>query len=292
MKIRFIIILFFISTAQGYSQVYSEKDIKDLAQEIDLKIKGVDVNGMTARGCIAIGRTLIYQYDLPSEWDFPDNLKQEIISNFETAGLSKLYFNNNINIDFYYYLGNSLTKKISIKSHELNPYNFELSEHLDLTGHPKAKEVSMKIKTPKGWNISEGDRPNVLKKFVFEGNTFVVLIKNNLTFFSREESRKLLSKPENTDLFLLELMDMLTNSKILDTQIVTIDNYPALEFEIQGEMERSGITFNMFMKGWLILHEDKVITLQAAGHNKEEFQALRDVYSSIVNSVIFPEQYY
>lgn len=284
----FFFLIFYLNT---YSQSFSENDIKKLALEVDKKIKGVDVDGMTARGCIALGRTLVYQYDIPANWEFPNNMKTEIINNFETAGLSKFYFQNGINVLFYYYHQNSLIKKINIQSSELSPFKFELSEYINLTGHPKAKEVSLKFKYPEKWEVLEGDRPNVVKKFVFDSNTFLILIKDNFTFLSRKETRTLLSDEEFSNQLLQEFTGILKNSRILEKKLITVDRYPALEYTVEGEMERSGIEFKLLMKGWYIFHEDKAIIFQAAGSNKSEFQSLENLYTSIINSVIFPEQY-
>lgn len=37
---------------------------------------------------------------------------------------------------------------------------------IDLSGHPKAKGISMAIKHPSDWVAKEGERPNIVKKFV------------------------------------------------------------------------------------------------------------------------------
>ena len=45
------------------------------------------------------------------------------------------------------------------------------------------------------------------------------------------------------------------------------------------------------MKFWVIFYEDKVISLQGGGADNGEFRLLENLYNSITNSVIFPEQY-
>ncbi len=56
-------------------------------------------------------------------------------------------------------------------------------------------------------------------------------------------------------------------------------------------MERSGLTFPVIMKCWVVFYEDKIIFLQAMGIDNPEFRALEQLYFLITNSVIFPEQY-
>ena len=36
---------------------------------------------------------------------------------------------------------------------------------IDLTGHPKAKGIALAIKYPSDWEVKEGERPNIVKKF-------------------------------------------------------------------------------------------------------------------------------
>lgn len=275
-----------------FSQTFSESDIKKLAEQVNKQIKGVDIgNGITAKGCLSIGRTLIYQYEVPGYWEAPNNIKEEIISNLKTAGAAKTYFLNNIDVDFYYYKGNSLAKKVSVKSNEFSTFNIELGEYVSIKDHPKAKEVNLKLKVPVGWDVKEGDRPNIVKKFTNEGNTYLILIKDNVTFFSRKQIREALQEDNFVKEFVQEASSFLKNPQVIDQSVVTIDTYPTVQFKVKGKMERSGLTFPIIMKCWVVFYEDKIIFLQAMGVDNSEFRALELLYTLITNSVIFPEQY-
>lgn len=273
-------------------QSISESDIKELAEQVNQQIKGIDIgNGITARGCFSNGRTLIYQYNVPEYWEAPENIKNEVISNLKTSGAAKTYFLYNINVDFYYYKGKSLTEKVSVKSNEFSMFNYELGEYLSIKDHPKAKDVNLKVKVPVGWDVKEGDRPNIVKKFVNEGNIYLILIKDNMTFFSRNESKELLQDENFVKEFVIESSSFLNNPEVLDQSVMTLDTYPTVQFKVKGTMERSGITIPMIMKFWFIFYEDKIVTLQSGGMDNVEFKSLEQLYSSITNSVIFPEQY-
>lgn len=290
---RFLILnIFCFLSLTVFSQTFSESDIKKLAEHVNKQIKGVDIgNGITAKGCLSIGRTLIYQYEVPGYWEAPNNIKEEIISNLKTAGAAKTYFLNNIDVDFYYYKGNSLAKKVSVKSNEFSTFNIELGEYVSIKDHPKAKEVNLKLKVPVGWDVKEGDRPNIVKKFTNEGNTYLILIKDNVTFFSRNQIREALKEDNFVKEFVQEASSFLKNPQVIDQSVVTIDTYPSVQFKIKGKMERSGLTFPVIMKCWVVFYEDKIIFLQAMGIDNSEFRALEQLYSLITNSVIFPEQY-
>lgn len=290
---RYLILhIFCFLSLTVFSQTFSESDIKKLAEQVNKQIKGVDIgNGITAKGCLSIGRTLIYQYEVPGYWEAPNNIKEEIISNLKTAGAAKTYFLNNIDVDFYYYKGNSLAKKVSVKSNEFSTFNIELGEYVSIKDHPKAKEVNLKLKVPVGWDVKEGDRPNIVKKFTNEGNTYLILIQDNVTFFSRKQIREALQEDNFVKDFVQEASSFLKNLQVIDQSIVTIDTYPTVQFKVKGKMERSGLTFPIIMKCWVVFYEDKIIFLQAIGVDNSEFRALELLYTLITNSVIFPEQY-
>jgi len=288
--VAFIALSFFALTLFGQS--FSESDLKKLANKVNQQIKGVDIgNGITARGCLSLGRTLIYQYDVPSYWEPPVNIKKEVIANLKTAGAAKTYFLYDINVDFYYYKGNSLIKKVSVKSNEFSTYNFELGEYLSIKDHKKSKDVNLKLKVPQGWEVKEGDRPNIVKKFTKDGNTYLILIKDNMTFFSRSEIRELLSDESFVNEFVEESSSFMKNSEVIDKSVVTIDTYPSVTFKVRGKMEHLGITIPMIMRCWTVFYEDKIVFLQSMGVDNAEFRALEQLYFLITNSVIFPDQY-
>ena len=87
----------------SFSQSLSENEIRNLAQQINVKSKNLDLgNGITVRGCFAIGRTLVYQYDVDEFWYPLENMKDVLFPNFKAAGNAKIFFNNDIDVDFHF----------------------------------------------------------------------------------------------------------------------------------------------------------------------------------------------
>jgi hypothetical protein len=274
------------------AQSFTENDLKKMAHEINAQLKGTDLgNGITVRGCIAYSRTLVYQYDVDEFWYPPENMKEDLISNFKEAGNAKIFFNNDIDVDFHYYFGNKLQKRVSIKSNEFSNLNFDLGNFISIEGHPKAKGVNLKLKPPIDWKIEEGDRPNIVKKFVYENNSYMIIVKDNITFFSRNEVSELLEDDDYVNEFISDASSFLQYPEILNHDIVTIDKYPTLVFTMKGQMERSGIKMSLIFKNWIIFYEDKIVFLQCGGINNNEFYTLEGLFNLITNSVIFPEQY-
>jgi hypothetical protein len=54
---------------------------------------------------------------------------------------------------------------------------------IDLSGHPKAKGLSVKLKYPSNWEVEEGERPNIVKKFTkdySDGTAMMMFQINNI----------------------------------------------------------------------------------------------------------------
>jgi len=288
--IFFLIACCFVSVS--FSQSLSEGDIKKLAARINNELKGTDLgSGVTIRGCLAYGRTLVYLYDVFDEWSPEENMKEQFIANTKEAGISDDYFNNNINVELQYYYGNRLRKRITIKSNEFSDLNFSLGDYISIRGHPKAKGVNLKIKKPIGWELKEGDRPNIVMIFTYEINSYMIMVKDNITFFSKNESGELFRDDEYVREMISETNSFLKDAELINKRVVTIDSYPSFEFTIKGQLERSEISLKMKMKFWVIYYEDKIVFLLCNGLDNREFSTLEGLFNLMTNSVIFPDQY-
>ncbi len=169
--------------------------------------------------------------------------------------------------------------------------NFVLGDYLSIKDHPKSREVNLEIKVPVGWEVKEGDRPNVVKKFVNNGNSYVISIKENATFFTRKQIKKALEEDDFAKDLVKELTLYLITPQLINQSIVSIDSYPALQFRFKAKFERMGLILPIIMNSWIIFYEDKIIFLQSLRFDTPELIILEQLYSSITNSVILPEQF-
>jgi hypothetical protein len=276
---------------------YSVEDIDKLAAQVNQKIKRTSIgNGIIARDCSSVGKILILQFDIPFSWKSPNFVNNLIITNFKTTGAIKAHYENIIHLDYNYDKGNALVKKVSIKTKDLSRPNFTLGEHVSIKNHPKAKGVNMKLRVPIGWEVKEGNRPNIVKKFTYDGDSFMILVLDNVTFYSRKKMRETLQDDKYVDVYVQEFSEtlsqnLLKNSQVLDYSVVTVDTYPAIQIKIQGTVEHVGITMPIIIKCWAVFYEDKIILLQGMGLQNSEFRKLETLYTLITNSVVFPDQY-
>ena len=132
---------------------------------------------------------------------------------------------------------------------------------------------------------------NIVKKFTKDTNTYLIMIKENVTFLSRNDARELLQDEIIVNEFVKEASSVLKNSQVIDQTVMTIDTYPTVQFTAKGKMERSGVTVEIIMKWWAVFYEDKIVFLQSGGIDNAEFKALEQLYFLVSNSLIFPDQY-
>ena len=170
-------------------------------------------------------------------------------------------------------------------------YKSELGEYLSIKDHIKSKDVNLKLQVPQGWQVKDGDRPNIVKKFTKNGNAYLILIKENMTFLSRNESKELLRDESVVSEFVEESISFLKNPEVIDKSVVTVDTYPTLTYKVKGMIERTGVTIEMIMKCWVVFYEDKIVFLQSMGFDNADYRAYEQLYYLITNSVIFPDQY-
>jgi hypothetical protein len=169
--------------------------------------------------------------------------------------------------------------------------NIQLGEYHSIKDHPKAKGVNLKVKVPKGWKVEEGDRPNVVVKFVNGNDLFLVMVKDTETFISKKDAQEIFEDEE----FISELTGAFNSQfsrwSLLEKKIVTLENHPTLELVVSGTNERLGVKFEMVLKTWYFFYEDKFIYLQGSTVKSPSWAAKSQLFSLTANSVILPDQY-
>jgi len=314
MKYSYLLILFISISINAQS--LTEKQLQNLAVEITEKVnKNPDPRtGIIALGATSYSNTLVYMYEVPENWIPEKNIKQQLIENFNELGVAKMYINFNINTDFHYYRGSKLVKKIGIKSYEfLNKYDSKgklisvskkpsqstkLGQYILYENHPKAKGVNFKLKKPNGWEKMEGDRPNVVQKFVKGTSSYMTLILETGQFISKSQGKELLNDNETANEMANQMLTIGKNSKLISKKYVSVDNYPSLEIIMEATYERVGVEMRFRYIIWNTFYEDRLVQMMAGTLLKtngveveSNWKSDLATYQSVINSVIFPDQY-
>lgn len=287
-----ILQLLLLMSLTAFSQVMSEKDIQNFANQTNSQIHGVDLgDGIKSKGCTSEGRTLIYKYEVPNNWEPHDNLKEDLLAMLkESPQVAELYFMENIDVDYVFLKQKSIAKKVSLKSYMFYSY---ANKYISIKDHPKAKGVNLEIQIPLGWKVEEGNRPNTVKIFTFLQNSYNIVITDNITFFSRKQAQKYLEENKLEEQYKQTFEPLYKDVEIIEYSLVKIDSYPAVQLKIKAKMELSeGLTVPVIIKQWSVLYEDKIITLHSMSDDNIFFKEFELIFTSITNSIIFPEQYY
>ena len=181
--------------------------------------------------------------------------------------------------------------KRTIKESDIN----KLGEYLSFKNHPKAKGVNIKIKKSEAFRKEEGDRPNIVTKFIHKKKNLVYLIqilKNN-AFISRNTVKELFSSKDKVESIAADYVSGVGfDANIISSKTVTIDNYQAIEVIYEYEKEQMGKTFKFKNVSWLILYEDTWINLGGfQSDENENFNESYKMFFQITNSVVFEDQY-
>lgn len=297
-RILIIILITIFFNQTTFAQKFSEIQIAKVADMTNELISGKNIgNGVKAINCSAIGRTIYFKYSVPKDWKAPNNLKEATIEDYLSTGVAELYSYNDITIALYYYHENLIIHKTIILPDEMisGKYVFELDNYISIKNHPKSKGVNMKIKPPLKWEIEEGDRPDIVKKFRYENNSYMIVTKNNPESLSKNEAKVLLNELVSNKEYMLEFSKSFSQNmktmQLNDYKIVSIDSYPAIQVRLKGTTERLGTTIDIFSIIWIIVYENSLITINASSNTQEAYNQLEKTYFLITNSIIFPDQY-
>ena len=261
--------------------------------------------GVTMTGAMSYSNTLVYLYEVPDEWYPPDDMKEILIENFQTAEIGEVYIKAKINVDFNYYKGNRLIKKINIKHNEFkNKYDNngdliktetsinELGKYINFKDHLKAKGLSFRVKAPLGFKQSEADRPNIIQKWVKNIDddmvSFMILVykqENEVKDITKEEWKQYLKDEDGVD----EYASYIPGAS--NQEYFVIDNYPGVIIDVVQKVERLNLDMDMYMTQISVFVEEYSFQLQLISSNKTIKDNYKNLFYLFANSVIFPFQY-
>lgn len=282
---KLIIFLILFNLHQLYSQDFTSDDLKVFSDKLNTEVQGyIDPStNVKGRGVTSIGKLLVFQYNVPSDWFPYKNLKEKLIQNLVNSDNDNFYIVNKIDLSYFYYKKNVLIKRVRINWEELNNSKISLDEFIELTNHPKSNRIEYKLKPPIGWEVIEGDRPHIVKKFVDEDKVFIIQINEEGQFFSKKDVNKLFKSSEEVNLIIKSFIND-GNISYTEPKIVSIDNHPFLYTNFIFKNERLGIDLRLKTHLWLSILEDQLISFMGGGEYYND-------YLKIVNSVVFLNQY-
>jgi hypothetical protein len=167
-------------------------------------------------------------------------------------------------------------------------------------GHPKGKGVNFTIAYPSSWRAAEGERPNVVQKFVGEDVDSVV----SVMIITKElplPPGTVITKQEQEELFApSELRGMLPpGATFVNAQSTEIEANPAGIIEYTMRVNRAGMS--MLVHAWTLNflqgHTLVQVQFQVGGMATSEVDvarrmtAYKPLFTLIANTIVFPEKW-
>ena len=166
-------------------------------------------------------------------------------------------------------------------------------------GHPKAKGVNLTIAYPSSWMAKEGERPNVVQKFVSEGGRgmemFLIITKA-------------LPVPEGTVITIAELRDIFGSPELresvppgavlIDARETTIEAMPAGILEYRQIENRAGISVEIQVISYIFVQGTTLVQVMCSVGQLPSRRDLslrmdsyRPLFSLIANSIVLPDRW-
>lgn len=167
-------------------------------------------------------------------------------------------------------------------------------------GHPKAKGVNFTIVYPKSWAAEEGERPNVVQKFVSEGGhgrEMATILTKELplppgTVVTNEDMKELFAPSE--------LRGMLPDGAVfVDARSTEIEATPAGILEYTIRVDRAGVTALLHAWSLVFLSGSTIVQVQftvggPAGAERDAARRMatfKPLFTLMANSIVIPDKW-
>ena len=164
--------------------------------------------------------------------------------------------------------------------------------------HPKAKGAGFSIKYPASWAAKEGERPNIVQRFVSEsgkGLENIIIITTSLPpqLPIGDSDLKALFSPDG-------LKEMLPDSgKFIRGTSTKIEGFPAGILEFSLREARAGLEIDMHITSILFLQGHTMVQVQCqvgflsskASELPSRIAAFRPLFQLVMNSILFDDKW-
>lgn len=173
-----------------------------------------------------------------------------------------------------------------------------LTEKFDSKGHPKAKGVWMSVKYPAGWRAVDGDRPNIVKKFIgqYQGLNTFLMIQIKASDVDLESDCKSTSAKDWEE----TLTDASAGVRASNAKRINHENKPAFIVDVDNFIERAGNEAYVTNRVMGICHKKNMVMAWcgtggfgkiSASQSKKNLELLTPLCFQYFNSVVLMDQY-
>jgi hypothetical protein len=167
-------------------------------------------------------------------------------------------------------------------------------------GTGKAKGIAFSIEVPKTWDSKEGDRPNIVRKFISENGrgleSFLILIKDVQLQQGETIRENDVSEMLNSN----DIINLLPDgSEYIDSGNLNLENLPGFWVRYKMKMSRVRSSVEMETIIYTVFFENKMIQIQGQVMTSANGEALDNeglkqyekLFDLMVNSFVIPSMY-
>jgi hypothetical protein len=170
------------------------------------------------------------------------------------------------------------------------------SQHYSTAGHPKAKGLTLNFKLPASWHKKEGDRPNIINKFIsYNGNEIILFMVRDLGLPSNYK----ITQDELNEFFVEdELKEMIPGAaSFISAKPIKLDGNLGgqIIYSIRGQRLDSYYDTQFVM--FTTIHNNQMIMMQCAVHAVDDenldhrFRLFFPLFRQVANSMVIVDKY-
>jgi hypothetical protein len=166
--------------------------------------------------------------------------------------------------------------------------------------HPKAKGVDFQIRHPVSWRAAEGDRPNVIQKFVSENGRGLEMVMLMVKDLPLPPGRRITERELDGFFVERELRQMLpAGARFITGKPITLDGHRGGVLVFDQTVQRLDVALTIRSLHFMSIRGGKMITVQCMvstppGQDatlQERFSRVEPLFRLVGDSFILQEQY-
>ena len=174
------------------------------------------------------------------------------------------------------------------------------SSKFDSKNHVKAKGVWLTVRYPTGWTAKEGERPNIVQKFVgdYQGLFVTLMLQIKDVGGSIEGECRAMSTNE----FAQVMKDGNENLRVYGVKKTSHENKPAFMYDMEQNLERAGMKSTMSHRAMSICYKNTFISAwcspalintakQTMGSGAADLSRTAPICNQFFNSLVLMDQY-
>ncbi len=163
----------------------------------------------------------------------------------------------------------------------------------DVINHPKSKGLNFSITEPAEFERVDGKRPNILYNWIKNGDNLTNRIFISISISKLPEEMQG-TKEEWIQYLKFEggVKDLTEGANnVTQEKYIVLESYPGVMYNSTNQTQRIDYEIKTFNKAVLLFVEGKGFTINMSVSTKSSLEINEGIFMSMINSIVFPDQY-